>query len=440
VGFGDETCYSQEGLRVARLAREANPGCLIVAGGSHFPYVAEEVLPASEIDAAVIGEGEFTFLELVQQVLSGTPDLSRVKGLAHVRDGQVCLNEPRPIIPNLDDLPLPDYELMGFENYGKGGVLWAFPGAAPVFHSRGCFSGCTFCAFWPTESQWLRNAAGDLVPTPTYRTKSVERTVEEMDLLYHKYGRRFFSWIDGTFNADSQWNDRWSEELLRRGWGIKWFAFQRADCLARDEAQGILEKMVRAGMAYTIVGVERHRDEDFRALHKVNYDTRMLHDACTMMRRKYPQVFLHGTFIIGLEDDGRETLLDLSDYAADLGLDFASFHFLSPAPGTLLHKTMKSQGKTAGLDYSAMDWFTPLWPTRRLDIPQLDALQYTMMKRFMLRKWGFLPDLGRASRQKRRMYLWFLRKGLGFMWSEAKHGLLGQPRGLTLQPPAWYDA
>ncbi len=439
VGFGDETCYSEEGLHLARLAREANPNCLVVTGGSHFPHVAEEVLPNSEIDVTVIGEGEFTFLELVQEVLSGTPDLSRVKGLAYVKDGRVILNDPRPIIANLDELPLPDYELVGFENYGKGGVLWAFPGAAPAFHSRGCFSGCTFCAFWPTESQWMRNAQGDLVPTPTYRTKTVERTIEEMDILYHKFGRRFFSWIDGTFNAVSEWNDRWAEEILRRGWDIQWFAFQRIDCLARDEEKGILEKMVRAGMAYTIVGVERHRDEDYRTLHKVNYDTQMVSRTCQMICRKYPRVFLHGTFIIGLEEDTREELLRLSDFAAAIGLDFASFHFLSPAPGTLLHKTLKSQGKTAGLNYSAMDWFTPLWPTRYLDTDQLNSLQYTMMRRFMLRKRGFLPDLITAPGRKHSMYRWFLWKGLNFMWSEAKHGLLGEPRGLTLQCPAWYN-
>jgi len=440
VGFGDETCYSEEGLHLAHLAREANPNCLIVAGGSHFPHVAGEVLPTSAIDITVIGEGEYTFLELVQEILSGAPDFSRVKGLAYLRDGRVILNDPRPIIPNLDDLPLPDYDLMGFDNYGKGGVLWAFPGAVPLFHSRGCFSGCTFCAFWPSESQWHRNAQGDLVPVPTYRTKSVERTIVEMDILYQKYGRRFFSWTDGTFNAESEWNDRWAEEVLRRGWDIKWFAFQRADCLARDEKKGILEKMVRAGMAYTIVGVERHRDEDYQTLHKVNYSTHMVKETCRLIRRKYPHVFLHGTFLIGLEDDTREELLRLSDFAVSIGLDFASFHFLSPAPGTLLHSTLKSEGKTSGLNYSAMDWFTPLWPTRYLDLDQLNALQYTMMKRFMTRRLGFLPNLINTTDHKRSMYLWFLRKGLNFMWSEAKHRLLGHARGLTLQPPNWYNS
>ncbi len=438
VGFGDETCYSEEGLHLARLARAANPGCLIVAGGCHFPYVAEEQLPDSPINVTVLGEGEYTFLELVQQVLSGNPNFSEVKGIGFVRDGGVVLNDPRPIIANLDELPLPDYELMGFENYGKGGVLWAFPGAAPMFHSRGCFSGCTFCAFWPTESRWHRNEQGDLVPVPTYRTKSVGRTIEEMEILYTKYGRRFFSWIDGTFNADSAWNERWADAVLRRGWNIKWFAFQRADCLARDEALGILEKLVRSGMAYTIVGVERHRNRDYELLHKVNYTTEGVAEICRTIRRKYPDVFLHGTFIIGLEDDDRDELLRLIDYAASIGLDFPSFHFLTPAPGTLLYKELKSQGKMAGADYSKMDWFTPLWPTRYLDTDELTKLMYDLMKRYMFKKGGMVRHLFHRNRQKRSMYWWFLWIASRFFYSEAKHFLLRRERMLTLQEPRWY--
>ena len=440
VGFGDETCYSEEGLRLAQMARRANPDCLVVAGGSHFPYVAEEVLPSSEIDITVLGEGEYTFLELVKEVLAGKTDYSKIKGIGRVEDGRVILNEPRPIIADLDELPMPDYELMGFDNYGKGGVFWAFPGAASIFHSRGCFSGCTFCAFWPTESQWTRNEQGDLVPIPTYRTKSVERTMAEMEVLYEKYDRRFFAWIDGTFNAESDWNQQWAEEILRRGWDIKWFAFQRADCLARDEELGILEKMVRAGMAYTIVGVERHRNLDYGNLHKVNYDTQKVARICRLIHENYPEVFLQGTFLMGLEDDSREELFRLIDYAASIGIDFPSFHILSPAPGTLLYRQLKAEGKTAGLDYAKMDWFTPLWPTRHLSTDELSRMMYLMMKRFMLKKSGYVKNLIQPHWFKRSVYWWFLWVAAKFFWSELKHALLGHKRILTLQEPKWYHS
>lgn len=438
VGFGDETCYSKEGLRLALLAREANPNCMIVAGGSHFPYVAEEVLPDSEIDVTVLGEGEYTFLELVQEILSGKPDLSIIKGIGYLANNRFVLNDPRPIIADLDELPLPDYDLMGFENYGQGGVFWAFPGGVPLFHSRGCFSGCTFCAFWPTESQWKRNKEGDLVPIPTYRTKSVDKTIQEMEVLYKKYDRRFFAWIDGTFNAESKWNDQWAEEVLRRNWNIKWFAFQRADCLARDEKKGILEKMVRAGMAYTIVGVERHRDQDYHELHKLRYTTDIVGRALRVMHTKYPEVFLQGTFLLGMEDDSREELFKLVDYAVSIGIDFPSFHFISPAPGTLLYKEMKAKGKTLNLDYSKMDWFTPLWPTRYLNTEEMSRMMYLMMKRFMMKKPGYIKNLITPHWFKRSVYWWFLWVAIKFFWSEMKYYMFKQERILTLQEPKWY--
>lgn len=438
VGFGDETCYNEEALHLARIARAANPKCVIVAGGSHFPYVVEEILPKSDINVTVLGEGEFTFLELVQEILSGRPDYSKIQGIAYVNDNKLIINNPRTILADLDQLPLPDYELMGFDNYAKDGTFWAVSGAVPFFHSRGCFSGCTFCAFWPTESQWLRNEQGDLIPTPTYRTKSVEKTIEEMDILYNKYGRRFFSMIDGTFNAESDWNNRWAEEVLRRGWKIQWFAFQRADCLARDEKLGILEKMVRSGMAYTIVGVERHRNDDYKQLHKINYLTGDVADICHTIQRKYPNVFLQGTFIIGLEDDSREELFRLIDYAASTGIDFPSFHFLSPAPGTLLYKDMKSRGLTAGIDYTTMDWFTPVWATKYMDKTELSGMMYVLMKKFMFRKKRLLKNLFHQNKLKRSIYWWFLRIAAKFFFSEMGHFLLRRKRLLTLQEPEWY--
>ncbi|MCC6159276.1 MAG: cobalamin-dependent protein [Deltaproteobacteria bacterium] len=440
VGFGDETCYSEEGLHVARLAREINPDCVVVAGGSHFPYVAEQTLPNSEIDISVLGEGEFTFLELIQEILSGSPDYSKVKGIAYVSDGRVVINSPRPIIPDLDILPLPDFELMDFRHYGRGGVFWAFPGMVPFFHSRGCFSGCTFCAFWPTESEWRRNSLGDLVPTPTYRTKSVDKTIEQMEILYGKYDRRFFAWIDGTFNADQKWNEGWSEEILKRNWKIHWFAFQRADSLMRDEKAGVLEKLVRSGMAYTIVGVERHRDKDFELFHKIRYTRDMVSETCTMMSQRYPQVFLQGTFIIGLEDDSKQELLDLIDYAVSIGIDFPSFHFLTPAPGTRMYAEMKASDRLPQVDYSKMDWFTPLWPTKFLSKEELSRMMYLMMKRFMLRKPGYAKNLFTRHWFKRTVYWWFLRVAAKFFVSEVKHSLFGAERMLTLRKPSWYNS
>ncbi|MCK6519734.1 hypothetical protein L6R46_32325, partial [Myxococcota bacterium] len=234
VGCGENhALYASEAMRFFRLCKERIPRAVTVAGGGHFTNLPERYLgPASPIDVIAIGEGEVTVVELCAELARAAPDLDRVDGIAW-HDGQAFRRTaPRKLVHDLDTLPLPAYDLMPMELYGKSRYLFS-PGGTTIHHSRGCVSKCSFCAWWTTMADRRYDSDGHAVLQPRWRSKSVDRMMEEVELLYHRYGKRSYVWVDESWNIDPRFNDAFAEAMIRSGMKSKWFAFMRADCIVR---------------------------------------------------------------------------------------------------------------------------------------------------------------------------------------------------------------
>jgi len=106
---GPFTCQISNTLKVSELVKQANSKILTVVGGPHVTLVPKEFLEeAKDVDVVVVGEGEYTMLE-VTQVFQGVKKLEDVKSIAYRQEGKVVLNSPRPPIDDLDKLPYPAY-------------------------------------------------------------------------------------------------------------------------------------------------------------------------------------------------------------------------------------------------------------------------------------------------------------------------------------------
>ncbi len=441
VGIGEETMYANEGERVARIAKRANPDCVVIGGGRHYPFLPDMYLGNdAPFDYLVFGEGEDTLPELLKELMRSEPNPDTVKGLIY-HDGEKLVRTPfREPVKNLDDLPLPAYDLMNHEIYGQRGRLWAFKKSIPVQHSRGCTSGCTYCSFWPQESPW--HMEGDKpVASPMYRTKSVEKTIEEMERLYTDYGSRQFNWVDGTWNMNPEWNDKWATEILRRNWDIGWFAFMRADMLLRDEKLGILEKQVKSGMKMILIGAERATTGDLQMLHKQNYTSETAKEACKLMARKYPQVWCQCTYLVGFPNETRESMMAILDYALESKVNFPAFHFITPLPGTKFWEDAQEAKIIMERDFSKYDWFNPIIECKNMTRNEMLELYNDMMKKFIFRGGGFFKGLVSPYPFKRNLYWWFWKVALKFQWAQLKGLLSGSgEQYMSSRKPSWYNA
>ncbi len=406
VAVGDSLPYVYEGLHVLKMAKDLNPDVITIAGGhfhSHMPHYSLNNYP--ELDFIVRYEGE-KYLTALLETLRAGGDLSQVKSIAYRENGNIVETEPGSLIECLDSLPLPDYDAMPIDKYAPFGKLW--PKAITIQGSRGCPMNCKYCSWSALEGDHALKD-GKIVLTPRIRHKSVERTLEEIDLLYNKYHIRYLFWVDGTWNFDTAWIDSLCSEIIKRNYKLGWWAFVRADLLIEQEKQGILEKMVRAGLRHTLFGGERCTEEELKAIGKTGLRGTELVTACHILAKKYPEVFRQATFITGIRSETEESLELLGAYARKAKLDFAAFHTLMPYPGTPLWDQANENHWIEDYDFSKYDMFTPVMASETLSRAQIAHYTNKLYQDFVSKRaFQYVQGLLSPISIRRKLHWWFL--------------------------------
>lgn len=439
VGIGDsESLYSHEAVKVVKLAKEISPSIITVAGGAHFSNLIEESLKNFPIDFIVRGEGEYSFLNLLKELEKENPDFKNIKGISYRIEDKIINNPPQPLIENLDELPLPAYDLMPMSEYGKAKYLFS-PGGVTIHHSRGCISNCKFCIWWKQMSE-RKLINGKEVFFPRWRTKSVEKTIEEIEILYYKYNKKFLIFVDDSFNISLEWNNRFAEELLKKKFKIGWFAFMRADFILRDEEEGVFEKLVKAGLSHVSIGVERATDEELKEVGKKVYKEDITKRCFQLLKKKYPEVFRQATFIVGIRSETRKSLLRQLQYAKEISADYPGFHPLTPVPGTELWEEAVEKGWLEVKDFSQYDWITPVMSSEYLKREEIEELIYFINRKYTRFSW-LLKGLFSRSKYKRNMYIWWIIVVLRMFWFNLKRFInpFRAKEYFGLIKPPWYD-
>jgi len=268
LGLSVFTFNRHEAIRVAALARAANPRCLIVAGGPHATHLSHHILEHSpEIDIVARGEGEETMLEIVRAVEHGhlrRPELGggapakaadlagpgaprgrgAIQGIT-VRDGTGCLDTPdRPVIMHLDTLPHPaaDPRTIGVDPQSQ----FEF-----IITSRGCPAACTFCS---SPEFWRRGL----------RFRSARNMIDEVRLLRQEHGVVYVSVRDDTFTVSKKRVIDFCRGLIDSGIDLLWDCQSRVNIV--DEER--LAWMRRAGCTHIQYGVESGSPRMLQRLNK----------------------------------------------------------------------------------------------------------------------------------------------------------------------------
>ncbi|MDP7323393.1 MAG: radical SAM protein [Candidatus Woesearchaeota archaeon] len=362
IALGDETASSHEGIKVVNLVKEIDPSIKVVGGGYFFGNMIEDSLKAYDMDFIIMKEGEMTMLDLVRELEKPVreQDFSKIKGLAYKdREGRIVINPIREFIKNLDELPLPAYDLLPMELYGVASKN--HKDFVAIEHGRGCTASCNFCSIFSQMSP---------DQNPLYRTKSAERCLEETELLIKKFKRKTFNWVDGTWNASPTWLKEYCDGVVERGWDIQHTAWMRADYVLRDEKLGLLKKQVDAGLVECVIGAERPKgfDQDLNKLNKLNYSFSKCNQAFKVLK-KYDKVYTIASFIYGLPEDDKNVLKSLNKVVHS---DFADMVFLlpfTPNPGT--PTWLEHRHKFPSKDFRKHNYHFPVMDTKYLSKEEL---------------------------------------------------------------------
>jgi anaerobic magnesium-protoporphyrin IX monomethyl ester cyclase len=444
IGSGENhALYSNEALRFFRLCREAAPEAVTLAGGGHFTNLAKRYATQPDIDAICVGEGEATFATMLQHIDGGRHpkdgDWDDIDGIAFERDGEAVRTRPAKLVKDLDTLPLPAYDMMPMHLYGTSRYLFS-PGGSTLHHSRGCVSKCSFCAWWTTMADRKEQPDGTISLRPRWRSKSVDRMFEEIELLYHKYGKRSYVWVDESWNIDPRFNHEFSRRMIDSGMKTKWMTFMRADCIVRDHERGILAEQVAAGLSHILIGVERAEDDNLTELDKRFYTGGVAERAIRIFKENFPEVFIQATFIVGVKNESQDTLARQVELAKRLDVDFPAFHPITPVPGTPIFDDALRNGHITMDDFDDFDWLSPVLDTDYMTRDEISWELYRMNKKFVNTRW-ILKGLTSKVDYKRDMYIWFAKVSAMMAASAIKQKLNPFDVGhyQSLVKPAWYD-
>ncbi len=290
--------------------------------------------------------------------------LSRIKGLAWRCDGDIVINEDRPLIPDLNALPLPLHELLPLDKYRMPMLKGPY---SFVVTSRGCPAGCTFCIKHVTYGYRVR------LRTP-------ENIMAELRMLY-ELGIHDIHMYTDLFTVDRDQVMGLCQLILDAGLNIRWTCNSRVDFV--DEA--MLHEMQRAGCWLISWGIESGSKEVLKRAHK-GYRQEQAEQA--LRWAKAVGIKNWGYFIIGLPGETEETIRQTIAFAKRLPLDLALFHIAAPHPGTPFFFEVVENG-----------WFRPgtRWEevdmdrSTVLDYPDLSAERLEYWQKRAFREWSMRP-------------------------------------------------
>lgn len=356
------TCNTYTAVRTVATAKKVNPSIVTIVGGQHFTATADESLGMyPEIDVIVRGEGELTMVDLVNAVKNSRP-FSGINGASFRRNGRIFHNPDRPLIADLDQLPMPAYHFVRDHIRKYHFTMMAGPKAiyALVEGSRGCPHRCTFCSQW---KHWQG----------TWRSKSPKRIADEFELCSREFGAEFVWLTDDNFSLGPS-TRQLCDEIVRRGIAddIMWFVQARCDDMVRQK--DLLPKMRSAGNMWILTGAESGSEQTLRSVRKgINPD--QTGDAVRLMKKS--GIFAQTTFIIGHRNDTCETLADLREFVNVVDPDLAIFMILTPFPGTDVYEDANKNGWIEDTNWANYDMVHPIMPTETLS---REALQEELLR------------------------------------------------------------
>lgn len=294
-----------DALNVAKAARDIT-GAPIVWGGIHPSLLPYETIKNPYVDIVVVGEGEKTILELSDAV-ERDKSLEDIKGLVYKENGHIHTNPERPFIKNLDELPMPAWDLIDLNKYE---TLY-------IFSSRGCPHRCGFC-----YNEQYNNKK--------WRGKSSDRVLEEVNYIVEKCKTKWIVFGDDNFTCNQKRLKDICNKIIKEDLGIFWRCESRVDYAKRDT----LSLMKKAGCHVIFFGIESASQ---RILNLIKKDINISQVKNAFNTCKELGIAASGAFIVGLPTETKEELYMTRDLAFELPLWGVTVKTYVPYPGSDLY-------------------------------------------------------------------------------------------------------
>ena len=343
IGIGGLSSMYEDIKKVLYLSRKYNPEALIVCGGGFITYMPDKIMSFTpSIDLGVIGEGEDTFAEILDN--AEKKHWKSIKGICYKEDGKILYTEPRPLIPDMDKIPYPAYELMDLESYFKySGSMWydgAFQSKRRInfVTERGCPRQCTFCTHngmnrWDQEAmlgiERLKLLDKEAGFQPVVRFFSPRYVIDHALWLYEKYKIDYICLLDENLTVDTkrvhELCDLWIQEGLHKK--IKLGTSGDAPSINPE----VVKHMKEAGFTYIAIGGESGSDKVLKE--DIQKGVTVAHTQSSIDILKAGGISPSMTFMVGNPNEDINDVLETVSFFIKNKIDVGPF-ICTPYPGT----------------------------------------------------------------------------------------------------------
>jgi anaerobic magnesium-protoporphyrin IX monomethyl ester cyclase len=326
VGISCSVLTIPSAVIISKIAKEVLPGVKVIVGGPAATTCSEELIIHDSIDYLVLGEGEETIAELSSYLLdynNNSKDPNNIRGITYKSGGRFVKTAPRPLIENLDTIPLPDRNSMFvLDRYNEIRYISA---NADILTSRGCPYPCKFCCshvVWGTRKT---------------RFRTVNNIIEELIYLKTTFGQRSFIFWDDLFTADRERTINLCESIIANNLEIEWICLVRLNTIDAE----LLNMMKRAGCREIQVGIESGSDRILRHIGKnITLD---------MIRNQVPVIKKSGLdwgifLIVGFPSETKDEMKATLNLISQLKPTWVNLSIFSPYPGTDFYYELREKG------------------------------------------------------------------------------------------------
>jgi len=253
LGFSTMTNNLPVALELAARVKNIQPDLPIVFGGPGTAFCAQEVLENfPQVDAIFRGESEIVFPDFVESLVEDRASYD-LPGLVYRANGLIADNGWPEVIPDLDELPFPDYPFEGESFLHQTAPGSAETGAGPVSIEigRGCPYRCSFCS---TSTYFSRK----------YRLKSTDRVIEEILAIHQRLGPVKIIFNHDVFTLKRSYVLELCRKIRERVGKTDWLCLARLNTLDEE----LCLKMHEAGCNEIFVGLESATEKIQRAINK----------------------------------------------------------------------------------------------------------------------------------------------------------------------------
>ncbi len=306
-------------VEIAEAFKQANPKLIIGFCGPHVAVNPDHTVLASEaIDFVAGNEFDFT----IQEIAKGRP-LEEVDGIIYKKDGKPVHNKDRALVEDMDSLSWVTKvykENLDTKNYYNGYMLHPY---MSFYTGRGCKSRCTFC-LWPQT-----------ISGHNYRTRSVDNIIGELTYARDNFPEvKEFFFDDDTLTDNIEHVEALAKEIGKLG--ITWSCNAKANVPYET-----LKIMKDNGLRLLLVGYESGNQQILINIKKgIRTDiARQFTKDCHSLG-----ILIHGTFIVGLPGETKDTIEESIKYAQELNPQTIQVSLPAAYPGTFLYKQAIENG------------------------------------------------------------------------------------------------